>query len=86
MIFPRESIDTASRLGNQIVLFDDVPLFWDAWDVMEYHLETRSPVDMECGRSVSIEEAGPLRAILKVIVSTTSMVLHAIHTCTLTCA
>ena len=23
-------------------MFDDVPLFWDAWDVMEYHLETRS--------------------------------------------
>ena len=28
-------------VGNQFVLFDDVPLFWDAWDVMEYHLETR---------------------------------------------
>ena len=29
-------------LANQLVLFDDVPLFWDAWDVMDYHLETRS--------------------------------------------
>lgn len=27
--------------GNQFVLFDDVPLFWDAWDVMPYYLETR---------------------------------------------
>ena len=26
---------------NQFVLFDDVPLYWDAWDVMDYHLETR---------------------------------------------
>lgn len=29
-------------VGNRFVLFDDVPLFWDAWDIMEYHLETRS--------------------------------------------
>lgn len=28
-------------VGNQFVLFDDVPLYWDAWDVMDYHLETR---------------------------------------------
>ncbi|KAK3887441.1 hypothetical protein Pcinc_008444 [Petrolisthes cinctipes] len=26
--------------GNQIVLYDDEPLYWDAWDVMDYHLET----------------------------------------------
>lgn len=28
-------------MGNQFVLFEDVPLYWDAWDVMDYHLETR---------------------------------------------
>lgn len=27
--------------GNQFILYDDVPLYWDAWDVMDYHLETR---------------------------------------------
>ncbi len=21
--------------------YDDVPLYWDAWDIMDYHLETR---------------------------------------------
>ena len=36
----REAIAEGS-LGNQLVLFDDVPLFWDAWDVMHYHMETR---------------------------------------------
>ncbi|KAG8440360.1 hypothetical protein GDO86_006202 [Hymenochirus boettgeri] len=36
----RESI-ADSFLGNQFVLFDDIPLYWDAWDVMDYHLETR---------------------------------------------
>ncbi|UYV61901.1 MAN2C1 [Cordylochernes scorpioides] len=28
-------------LANQLVLFDDIPLYWDAWDVMDYHLQTR---------------------------------------------
>ncbi|VDK25297.1 unnamed protein product, partial [Anisakis simplex] len=26
--------------ANRFVIFDDVPLYWDAWDVMDYHLET----------------------------------------------
>ncbi|XP_044306519.1 alpha-mannosidase 2C1 isoform X2 [Varanus komodoensis] len=30
--------------ANQFVVFDDVPLYWDAWDVMDYHLETRKPI------------------------------------------
>jgi alpha-mannosidase len=47
-------------------MFDDVPLFWDAWDVMEYHLETRMPIGSEQG--ASIVERGPLRATLKVSV------------------
>ena len=32
--------------GNQFILFDDVPLFWDAWDVMPYYLETRFVVSV----------------------------------------
>ncbi len=63
-----EAIDGSKGLGNQFVMFDDLPLFWDAWDVMEYHLETRVAVtttgDKQCA---SIEETGPLRAALKVI-------------------
>lgn len=27
-------------IGNRFVIFDDIPLYWDAWDVMDYHLET----------------------------------------------
>uniref|UniRef100_A0A8C4IA83 alpha-mannosidase n=1 Tax=Dicentrarchus labrax TaxID=13489 RepID=A0A8C4IA83_DICLA len=30
-----------SCYGNQFIMFDDVPLYWDAWDVMDYHLQTR---------------------------------------------
>ncbi|KAJ0028900.1 hypothetical protein NQD34_003897 [Periophthalmus magnuspinnatus] len=39
----REALLDSSN-GNQFVLFDDVPLYWDAWDVMDYHLQTRRPV------------------------------------------
>lgn len=59
----REAIAQGKGLGNQFVLFDDIPLFWDAWDVMEYHLETRKPIG---GGSASVLESGPLRAVLKV--------------------
>ncbi|KAL1229088.1 Alpha-mannosidase 2C1 [Trichinella pseudospiralis] len=35
------NVIAADRPGNQFTLFDDVPLYWDAWDVMDYHLETK---------------------------------------------
>ncbi|CDW53663.1 alpha mannosidase 2C1 [Trichuris trichiura] len=34
----------ADKPANQFTVYDDVPLYWDAWDVMDYHLETRSLV------------------------------------------
>ncbi|OCT89483.1 mannosidase, alpha, class 2C, member 1 L homeolog isoform X1 [Xenopus laevis] len=40
LISNRESVADGC-FGNQFVLFDDIPLYWDAWDVMDYHLETR---------------------------------------------
>lgn len=30
------------RRANQLVIFDDKPLYWQAWDVEVYHLESRS--------------------------------------------
>ncbi|XP_035663488.1 alpha-mannosidase 2C1-like [Branchiostoma floridae] len=52
-------------LGNQFVLFDDIPLYWDAWDVMDYHLETRKPLT-DVSQQVHIVESGPLRAAVQV--------------------
>ncbi|XP_065828703.1 alpha-mannosidase 2C1-like isoform X2 [Oscarella lobularis] len=43
---------------NQFVLFDDIPLYWDAWDVMEYHLETRAEA---AGGMTEAMDRGPLR-------------------------
>uniref|UniRef100_A0A8D2JPU2 alpha-mannosidase n=1 Tax=Sciurus vulgaris TaxID=55149 RepID=A0A8D2JPU2_SCIVU len=55
----REAI-AEGALGNQFVLFDDVPLYWDAWDVMDYHLETRKPVLGQPG-TLAVGTEGGLR-------------------------
>lgn len=50
--------------GNQFVIFDDIPLYWDAWDVMDYHLETRRRAIKEVTEAMRIVEQGPLRISL----------------------
>ncbi|CAG7721951.1 unnamed protein product [Allacma fusca] len=35
-----DRLNTGIR-GGQFYFYDDVPLYWDAWDVMDYHLETQ---------------------------------------------
>ncbi|CAD5113260.1 DgyrCDS2438 [Dimorphilus gyrociliatus] len=58
----REAI-SQSDPANQFLIFDDIPLYWDAWDVMDYHLETRKTLEsaIEYAR---ITESGPIRASL----------------------
>ncbi|XP_053933839.1 alpha-mannosidase 2C1 [Cuculus canorus] len=55
----RESVPEGCY-ANQFALFDDVPLYWDAWDVMDYHLETRKPVTTLL-KPLEITLAGGLR-------------------------
>ncbi|KAM9313462.1 alpha-mannosidase 2C1 [Gastrophryne carolinensis] len=55
----RESIPK-NCYGNQFVIFDDIPLYWDAWDVMDYHLETRKPVTNLVSK-LEISSSGGLR-------------------------
>uniref|UniRef100_A0A8C3ICI9 alpha-mannosidase n=1 Tax=Chrysemys picta bellii TaxID=8478 RepID=A0A8C3ICI9_CHRPI len=50
--------------ANQFVIFDDVPLYWDAWDVMDYHLETRKPITTLL-KPLEIVLAGGLRGSVK---------------------
>lgn len=47
--------------ANQLVIFDDKPLYWQAWDVEVYHLESRE--ELPSGTSV-ITEQGPHRVSL----------------------
>ncbi|XP_062946438.1 alpha-mannosidase 2C1 isoform X2 [Cynocephalus volans] len=55
----REAI-AEGAVGNQFVLFDDVPLYWDAWDVMDYHLETRKLILGQAG-TLAVGTEGGLR-------------------------
>ncbi|KAI3371290.1 hypothetical protein L3Q82_023907, partial [Scortum barcoo] len=55
----REAISDSCH-GNQFVIFDDVPLYWDAWDVMDYHLQTRKPV-LEVVQPIHVVSSGGLR-------------------------
>ncbi|KAJ8248736.1 hypothetical protein GJAV_G00227180 [Gymnothorax javanicus] len=59
----REAISDGCS-GNQFVLFDDVPLYWDAWDVMDYHLQTRQPV-VEVVAPAEMTSPGGLRGSVK---------------------
>ncbi|KYO21285.1 alpha-mannosidase 2C1 [Alligator mississippiensis] len=59
----RESVPEGS-CANQFVIFDDIPLYWDAWDVMDYHLETRKPV-MTLVKPLEITLPGGLRGSVR---------------------
>nr|CAB3263608.1 alpha-mannosidase 2C1 [Phallusia mammillata] len=54
--------------ANQFVMFDDVPLYWDAWDVMDYHLETRTPI-IKVTDAPHIVQSNQLRAACKFTVA-----------------
>lgn len=56
----RETISEGC-FGNQFALFDDVPLYWDAWDVMDYHLQTRKPV-IEVIEPAKVLKSGGIQA------------------------
>ena len=47
--------------GNVFKMYDDIPLFWDAWDVEIYHLEKFRIVEEG---SIKVLEEGPLRCSL----------------------
>ena len=47
--------------ANQLVIFDDKPLYWQAWDVEVYHLETRK--ELPAGTSQILEQ-GPHKVSL----------------------
>ena len=58
----RELIPKGQR-ANRLILYDDQPLYWDAWDVELYHLET--PKELGLGKTTIVYE-GPLRVGLLV--------------------
>lgn len=53
--------------GNRFILYDDIPLYWDAWDVMDYHLETGKPCET-LEDEAEIVEKTPIRVAVEFIV------------------
>lgn len=51
------------RKAAQLVLFDDKPLYWQAWDVEVYHLQSREELQPS---KVVISEDGPHRVSLDI--------------------
>jgi alpha-mannosidase len=56
----REVIERGGQ-ANKLVIFDDIPLFWEAWDVEVYHLNTRR--ELQYGQT-RIHENKPHRVTL----------------------
>ncbi|XP_022251811.1 alpha-mannosidase 2C1-like [Limulus polyphemus] len=61
---PRELI-SVGQVGNKLVMFDDIPLYWDAWDVMDYHLETKRSAINKVIHPLTIIRKGPLEVKLE---------------------
>ena len=60
----KQIIEQGKR-GNHFIMFDDNPLFWDAWDVDVYHLEKRFEFHNEAQITNEIIENGPLRVSIQ---------------------
>ena len=57
------------QLGNEFVIYDDIPLYWDAWDVMDYHLETEKVVERKKIGDEAIDEEDGSNRPMGIIVS-----------------
>jgi alpha-mannosidase len=51
--------------GNVFQIFEDTPLFWDAWDVDAFSLE--APVEILKCESFEVVEKGPVRAAVEIV-------------------
>ena len=49
-------------LSNRLVIYDDSPTLWDAWDIDPQALEAPRPVDSLA--EVEVIEQGPLRVAI----------------------
>jgi alpha-mannosidase len=61
----RREVIPAGRPANRLVVFEDKPLDFDAWDIDAYYSAKWRDVDVL--ESVSVREAGPERAVLEFV-------------------
>lgn len=60
-----EAIEQKSLHGNQFIVFDDVPLFWDAWCAEMYHVEKPVAMRSELTEPLHVVEQTSLRVVLR---------------------
>ncbi|XP_046577419.1 alpha-mannosidase 2C1-like [Haliotis rubra] len=53
--------------GNQLVMHDDFPLYRDAWDTLDFNLQTRRSVN-DVVKPATLVENGPVRVVVEVSV------------------
>lgn len=59
-----DRLNTGIR-GGQFYIYDDIPLYWDAWDVMDYHLETQRELPFTAATEFQSIAEGPIVGISK---------------------
>lgn len=59
----KRQVVSPGKLSNQLVIHEDIPLYWDGWDVEVYHLEKFKRCE---AHKVEIHEQGPIVASLVV--------------------
>lgn len=59
----RGNLIPKNHRGNVLQLYEDVPTYWDAWDVEIYHLQKY--VELEGQKTLEIISDGPLKAELR---------------------
>jgi len=46
--------------AGMLYIYDDVPLFWDAWDIADYHMETKQLPDFSGFGNIEVFAEGPI--------------------------
>ncbi|KAK4565274.1 Glycoside hydrolase, 38 vacuolar alpha mannosidase [Recurvomyces mirabilis] len=59
----RRELVPEGATSNQLVIFDDKPLYWQAWDVEVYHLQSRKELKPETNSHISA--SGPDRVAIQ---------------------
>jgi len=78
-VYDRRAERFAVKDGNIFCMYEDIPLFWDAWD-LEFYYENKKP---QIGKvsSISISEKGPLRVSTSIEITLTDSCKLRQHVC-----
>ncbi|PCG90780.1 hypothetical protein PENOC_100440 [Penicillium occitanis (nom. inval.)] len=70
-------IITRGAKANQFVIFDDKPVYWQAWDVEVYHLETRQELPTDTTR-IAENSSHRVSVVTEIRISDTSLIKSTI--------